>query len=113
MGPSIKYVKLSLANFDHLTLSHFVTHFGTPQKYVTHLEPPIFSRPSTKTRKSPLYQFSLNCSREGVCQGVFSLEGFVWGGFCSLPLLSEHILYNIKLNITLNVRFHLYDTNNY
>jgi|SRR6218665_2733271 len=44
-GPSIQYVTLFLANFAPLPLSHFVTHPGTPQKYVTHLRPPIFSRP--------------------------------------------------------------------
>src|SRR6218665_1546168 len=41
-GPSIKYVTLFLANFNLLPS---VTHPGTrPQKYVTHLGPPIFSR---------------------------------------------------------------------
>ena len=39
-GPSIKYVTLFLATFDPLPLSHFVTHPGTPRKYVTHLGPP-------------------------------------------------------------------------
>src|SRR6218665_1944914 len=35
-------------------LSHFVTHPGTPRKYITHLGPPIFRRPSTKKRtKAP------------------------------------------------------------
>src|SRR6218665_4012751 len=113
-GPSIKYVTLFLANFDPLPLLHFVTHHGTPQKYVTHLgPPPDFSRPSTKNLdKIPLYKFSLNCSRgflSGVCQGVFCLEGFVRGGFCPFPLLSEYICYNRKLNITLNFMFHMYD----
>src|SRR6218665_605575 len=63
-----------------------------PPKYVTHFGPPsIFSRPGTKNPdKSPLYQFALNCSW-GFCQGVFCLEGFVWDGFCSFPLLSEYI----------------------
>src|SRR6218665_3717109 len=57
-GPSIKYVTLFLANFDPFPLSHFVTHPGTPRKYVTHLGPPtIFSRPSTKiSYKSPLHK---------------------------------------------------------
>src|SRR6218665_2664614 len=60
-------------------LSHFVTHPGTPQKYVTHLGPsPIFSRPSTKIPdKSPLYKFYLNCSRR-----------FLSGGFCPGWVLS-------------------------
>src|SRR6218665_115846 len=45
----------------------------------------------------------------GVCLGVFCLEGFVRGGFCPCPLLSEYIHYNRKLNITFNFRFHMYD----
>src|SRR6218665_1832497 len=103
-GPSIKHVMLFLANFDPLPLSHCVTHPGTPQKYVTHLGPPNFSRPSTKIPdKSPMYKFSLNCSR-GFCPG-----GFVRGGFCPFPLLSEYMCYNRKVNITLNFMFRMYD----
>src|SRR6218665_1520733 len=41
--------------------------------------------------------------------GVFCLEGFVQGGFCPSPLLSEYIRYNRKLNITFNFRFHMYE----
>src|SRR6218665_1447936 len=41
--------------------------------------------------------------------GVFCLEGFVLGGFCPYPLLSEYICYNRKLNITLNFMFLMYD----
>src|SRR6218665_3111219 len=43
LGPSIKYMYVTLfwTNFD--PLPHFVTHLGTPLKYVTHLGPPIFS----------------------------------------------------------------------
>src|SRR6218665_1288276 len=55
-------------------MSHFVTDPGTPKMYVTHLvpPPPISSRPSTKIPdKSPLYKFSLNCSR-GLCSGLLS-----------------------------------------
>src|SRR6218665_2755842 len=40
--------------------------------------------------------------------GFFCLEGFVRGGFCSSPLLSEFIRYNRKLNIIHNFRFHMY-----
>src|SRR6218665_499866 len=78
-----------------------VTHPGTSQKYVTHLGHfPIFSRPSTKNPyKSHLYKFSLNCSRGFLSGGLLS-EGFVLGGFCPFPLLSEYICYNRKLNIT-------------
>src|SRR6218665_208608 len=101
--PSIKYVTLFLANFDPLPLSHFVTHPGTPRKYITHLGlPPIFSRPSTKIPdKSPLHKFYLNCS----------LKFFVRVGFCPFPI--SYICYNRKLNITLNFLFHMYDKNLY
>src|SRR6218665_1536901 len=89
MWPSIKYVMLFLANFDPLPLSHFVTHPGTLQKYVTHLAPPIFSRPSTKTWTKPpvriLSQLFAGVFVRGVCQVVFSLEGFVQGGFYPFP----------------------------
>src|SRR6218665_3492635 len=94
-----------------LPLSHFVTHPGTPPKYVTHLGPPIFSRPSTKNPdKSQLYKFSLNCSRgllSGIdfCPGAFVRGSFVWKvlsgvAFVRTPLLSEYICYNRKLKIT-------------
>src|SRR6218665_2990569 len=103
-GPSIKYVTLFLAIFtpSPVTLCHTSR---TPQKYVTHLGPPIFSRPSTKSPdKSPhvqiLSQLFTGLFVRGVCQGVFCLEGFVRGGFCPFPLLSENICYNRKLNIT-------------
>src|SRR6218665_2046325 len=45
----------------------------------------------------------------GVCLGVFCLEGFVRGGFCPSPLLSEYIHYNRKLNITCNFSFDMYE----
>src|SRR6218665_1482849 len=89
-----------------LPLSHVVTHPGTPPKvrHTSRTPSPIFSRPSTKIPdKSPLYKFSLNCS-----QGFLS-GGFVRGGFCLFPLLSEYICYNRKLNIALNFMFHMYD----
>src|SRR6218665_2369448 len=42
-----------------------------PRKYVTHLGPPIFSRPSTKIPdKSPLYKFYLNCSQRFLSGGL-------------------------------------------
>src|SRR6218665_3689831 len=47
----------------------------------------------------------------GLLSGVFCLEGFVRGGFCPYPLLSEHICYNRKLKITLNFVFQMYDNN--
>src|SRR6218665_3575152 len=97
---------LFLANFDPLPLSHFVTHPGTLRKYVTYLEPPIFSRPSTKIPdKSPLYKFHINCSRRFLSIGVLS-EGLSSGRFCPGWFLSvrpiQYICCNRKLNITLN-----------
>src|SRR6218665_76724 len=103
-GPSIKYVMLFLANFDPPPPVALCHTSRDPQKYVTHFGPPIFRRPSTKNQdKSPMYKFSLNCSR-GFCPG-----GFVRGGFCPFLLMSEYICYNRKVNITLNFMFHMYD----
>src|SRR6218665_283437 len=114
VGPSIKYVTLFLANVDPLPLSHFVSHPGAPPSTSHISDPSPILEDSTKIPdKSPLYKFSLNCSRgfcsEGFCQRVFCLEGFVRGGFYPLPLLSEYICYNRKLNITLNFMFHMHD----
>src|SRR6218665_3516881 len=112
-GTSIKYVTLFLANCDSLPLVTLRHTSRDPQKSTSHIsDPPIFSRPSTKSPdKSPLYIFSLNCSRGllsgGFCQRVFCLEGFVRGGFCPYSLLSEYICYNRKLKITLNFMFHM------
>src|SRR6218665_1074824 len=92
-----------------LPRSHFVTHPGTPEKYVTHLGPPIFSRPCTKSQdKTPLYKFSVNYLRGflslGFCLLVFSLEGFVRGGFLSVPpsVRIQLLQQKVNLNITLN-----------
>src|SRR6218665_2055797 len=92
-GPSIKYVMLFLANFDPPTpLSHFVTHPGTPQKYVTHHGPPIFSRPSTKNSdKNPLYKFSLNCSR-GFFKGSLVWKVLFGVVFVRSPSVRIHLL---------------------
>ena len=90
-------------------LSHFVTHPGTPQKYVTHLGPhPRFlvglvQKTQTKAQTKAPCTNSLSNVRggfcPGVCQRVFCLEGFVQGGFCPFTL-SDYICYNRKLNIT-------------
>src|SRR6218665_1736160 len=42
----------------------------------------------------------------GGLSGASCLEGFVRGGFCPSPLLSECIHYKRKRNITLHFRFH-------
>src|SRR6218665_3928078 len=51
---------------------------------------------------------SISIVRRGFCLG-----GFVGVGFCPFPLLSQYIIYNRKLNITLNFMFHMYDKNLY
>ena len=91
-GPSIKYVTL-LANFDPLPLSHFVTHPGNRPESTSHIsDPPHFQQAQYKIPdKSPLYKFSLNCSRGflsgGFCPGgLLCGECFVRGGFCPFPL---------------------------
>src|SRR6218665_1044329 len=74
-GSSIKYVTLFLANFDPLPLSHFVTHPGTPQKYVTHLGPPRFL---VGLVQKPWTKATCTNSLSIVC-GVFFVRGsFVW-----------------------------------
>src|SRR6218665_1265483 len=109
----------SLANFAPRpchTLSHIP---GPTKKSTSHTsDPSIFSNPSKKIPdKNLLYKFSLNCFRGFLSgrfsHGVFSLEGFVRGGFCPFPLLSEYICYNRKVNLTLNFMFHMYDKKMY
>src|SRR6218665_1069465 len=77
-GPSIKYVTLFLDNFDPLpchTLSHIP---GLPKKGTSHIsDPPIFSRPSTKTGQNPAVQIlSIVCA--GFCPGGFVRGSLVW-----------------------------------
>src|SRR6218665_1624374 len=78
----------------------FVTHPGTP-KSTSHIsDPPFLVGLVEKPDTNPLYKFSLNCSQRflswGFCPGVFSLKGFVRGGFCPFPHLSKYICYNRK-----------------
>src|SRR6218665_1124891 len=71
MGLSIKYVTLFWPILTHSPMSHFVTHPGTTQKYVTYLGPlPIFSWPSIKKSrtKAPCTN-SLSIVRGGFCPG--------------------------------------------
>src|SRR6218665_1519798 len=105
----IKYVTLFFANFYPPTPCHTLPHLGTPKSTHTYQDPPIFNKPTTKTRtKAPLYKFSLNCSRAFLSGGLLSGR-FCPGWFLSVPLLSECICYNRKLNITLNFMFHMQD----
>src|SRR6218665_2116807 len=49
-GPSIKYVTLFLANFDPPSPCRTLSHIpGSPKVRHTSQNPPIFSRPSTKS----------------------------------------------------------------
>src|SRR6218665_432685 len=75
------------------TLSHIP---GSPKVRHTSRNPPIFSTPSTKNPdKSPLYKFSLNCSR-----------GFLSGGFVR-GLLSRRFCPGWFLSVSSSVRKHL------
>ena len=80
MGPSIKYVTLFLANLSPSpchTLSHIPGPTPQSTSHISDL-PRYFSKPSTKNPdKSPLYKFSLNCSR-GFCPVGFVRESLVW-----------------------------------
>src|SRR6218665_2725142 len=67
-------------------------------------DPPIFS--STRIHTCLYRGFVLVGG--GFCPGFFCLEGFV-RVVLSVPLLSECIRYNGKLNITFNFRFHMYE----
>src|SRR6218665_2257706 len=104
-GPS-KVRTLFLVNFYPLSLSHFVTHSGTP-KSTSHIsDPPIFSRPSTKNPdKSPLYKFSLNCSR-GLLSGGLLSGRYCPGWFLSVPpsvrihLLQQKVKNHFKFRVS-------------
>src|SRR6218665_4001945 len=117
-GPSIKYVTLFLANFDHPSPCHTLSHIPGPPQSTSHISNPRFLVVLVQKNpdKSPMYKFSLTCSRGLLsvcfCQRVFCLEGSVRGGFCPYPLLSECICYIIKFKITLNFMFHMYDKKN-
>ena len=96
-GPSIKYVMLFLSNILAPSSCDTLSHIPKPPKSMSHiLDPQIFSRPSTKNLdKSPLYKFSLNCSR--ICQGssvwkVLSGVIFVRSPFCHFKF---HVSYSI------------------
>src|SRR6218665_1668876 len=96
------------------SLSHFVTHPGTPES-TSHISDPRFLEglAQKNSHKSPFYKFCLNCSRGflsgGFCQVVFCLLRFCLGWFLSIPVLSEYICYIRKLHITLNFMFRMYE----
>src|SRR6218665_4096627 len=88
---------LFLANFDPPSPCHTLSHIPRPPKIVRHTSwtpSPIFSRPSTKSPdKSPLYKFSLNCSR-GFVRGFLSFVWKVLSGvvFVRSPSVRIHLL---------------------
>ena len=95
----IKYVTLFWSILPP-PLSHFVTHPGAP-KSTSHISDPLFLVGLVQqTRTQPTVQI-LSLVRGGFalgfCHRVFCLEGFVRGGFCQFPLLSEYICYNRKV----------------
>src|SRR6218665_3354042 len=114
--PSIKYVTLFwpiLTTLPPVTLCH--TSRDPPPESTSHIsDPPIFRRPSTKIPdKSPLVQILFQLFAGDFVWRVLS-EGLLSGRFCpgwflSVPVLSEYICYNRKLNITLNFMFRMYD----
>src|SRR6218665_3006586 len=99
VGPSIKYITLFLANFDPPSPCHTLSHIPRPPK-VRHTSrttpPPNFSRISTKTLTKAPCTNSLSIVRGGFCPEFLS---FVWK-VLSVPLLSECMSFNRKLNIT-------------
>src|SRR6218665_3748682 len=95
-------------------LSHTVTHPGTlrPKKLRHTYRTPLFLVGLVQKipDKSPLYKFSLNCSRgffRGILSGGLLSGGLCPGWFCPFPLLSEYICYNRKLNTALDFMFHM------
>ena len=106
---------ISLVFFNPLSLSHFVTHPGTPPESTSHISD--LSRfleglvQKTRTKAPCTNSFSL--VRGSFCPGGFVRGSFVWKVlprmvFVRSPLL-EYICYNRKLKITLNFMFHMYD----
>ena len=83
-----------------------------PPESTSHIsDPPIFRRPSTKNpEKSPLVQILSQLFVGGLSEGLLSGR-FCPGWLLSVPVLSEYICYNRKLNITLNFMFHMYNKN--
>src|SRR6218665_2057910 len=89
------------------TLSHIP---GPPRKYVTHLGPPIFSKPSTKNSDKSPRTNSLSIVHGAFCQGVLSggiLSGrFCPGWFLSIPptvrihLLQHKVKHHLKFQVS-------------
>src|SRR6218665_1730990 len=110
-GPFIKHVTLFLANFYPPLLPVTLRHTSRdPRKYVTHLGPPIFRRPSTKKlSQKPLLQILSQ-----LFAGVF-VRGFLSGGLLSSKVLSGVVfvhsrsvrIYLLHQKITHHFKFHV------
>ena len=115
MGPSIKYVKLFLANFDPpppVTLCHTSRDPPPKVRHTSRTSPPRFLVGLVqKSRTKGPCTNSISIVRGGFCPG-----GFCPGWFLSVPpSVTIHLLdcYNRKLNSALNFLFHMYDKNLY
>src|SRR6218665_2623686 len=97
MGPSIKYVTLFLANFDPLPSVTLCHTSQDPPESTSHISDPQFlvGLIQKSWTKVPCIN-SISIVHGGFCPGLFL------GWFLSIPLLSQYICYNRKLNITLN-----------
>src|SRR6218665_161556 len=82
-----------------------------PPESASHISaPPIFRRPSTKTRtKAPLYKFCLNCSQRclsrGCVRGSFAwkvLYGVAFVRSCSvrIHLLQQKVKHHFKFHVS-------------
>src|SRR6218665_2952195 len=100
----MKYVMLFLANFDHPSPCHTLSHIPGPThpkvRHTSRTPLPIFSRPSTKIPdKSPLYKFYLNCSRR------FLSGGFCQGWFFSVP--PSVTIHQLQQKVKHHFKFHV------
>ena len=76
------------SNFGQILTSSPVTHHGTPKAGHTSLIPQFLVGLVQKSRKKPSVQILSQLfmgGLPGILAGVFSLEGFVRGGFCAFP----------------------------
>jgi len=95
MGAVYKVYHAIFGQFDPLPLPHFVTHPGTPQKYVTHLGPPFLVGLVQKPGQKPPVQI-LSIVRGGFYPGRFVRGSFAW-----------KVLYGWFLSNSPSVRIHL------
>ena len=79
-------------------LSHFVTHPGTPQKYVTHLGPPRFLVGLVqKTQTKAPCTNSLSIVRGGFCRGAFVKGSFVFKVLCGVIFVHSPFCQNTSV----------------